>query len=129
MFSIDFSKSHTSTTYGMKMNGELIQITRNAYWKKDFLEASLATYAKYLKHGEVIYLEDYLNFKNSPGWLMNKLVPQKIKTRTWPGWFCNYAGYRNLGGARIEVYQYNYKFSNGRVELIDSLLLYRTLSN
>ena len=127
MFSIDFSKDYTATVTGMKVDGELRHISNNAYWKKDFLEASLSSYAKYLKHGNVVYLEDYLKLKKVPGFVLNNLVTSKEEAANLPAWLSEFSGQKAV--AKIEVFQYYLRFANGNVKVMDSLLLYKTYMN
>ena len=120
MFTVDFTKTNKAFTYAMKINGEMIHTTDNLYWKKDFLESSLNTYAGYIKNRQTVYMESYLKLKKAGNRAFKNLLPQKELAAQWPLWFINFAHYSYSIPAKVEIMQYNYVFKDGQAILTDS---------
>ena len=116
--------------YAVKANGKLIKITTQPYWKKDFLEASLASYCKYKKRGNALFLDDYLsshthNIYNS-GFFLKRLTPEKKDADRWPLWFIHFAGYKTKPGVAVELIEYNFIYKSDDAFLNDSATIYKT---
>ena len=131
MYSVDFSKTNTATTYAMKINGEPVKITHQPYWKKDFLETALYGYCKYIMHERTVFLDGYISMKFSNeqirNILLNNLTPGKTTTSSWPRWYGHFAGYAVPANAAVELWQYNFRYENGQAELTDSISIYKTI--
>jgi len=130
MYTIDFTRDNTATTYAMKINGSNISITDRLYWKKDFLETSLYGYCKYISRGNTVFLEDYLRqrFSNTVvrSILLNRLTADKTTALDWPHWYGRFAGHDIPPKASIELWQYNFKYEAGKALLKDSISIYKT---
>ncbi len=131
MFTFDFTKTKTSVTYSVKLNGEIIQITHQPYWKKNFLETSLYGYCKYISSGRTVFLDGYIKQKfrdeKIRDLLLNNLTPGKEASMDWPSWYCKFAGYSVPSKSNIELIQYNFSFENERAAITDSISLYKTI--
>lgn len=131
MYTIDFTKNYTAITYAMKINGEMIKITHRPYWKKDFLETSLSSYSKYISHNRSVFLDDYIHQKftkeQTRKFLLERLTPDNSASNQWPYWYAHFAGYPIPENALIEIWQYHFRFDNGRTILVDSLSIYNTI--
>ena len=97
MYAIDFNKANTASTYALKINAIPVTITKNLYWKKDFLETSLNAYCTYIKHGNKLFLDEYIKYRfqneRLQTFLINKLTPDKIDTAKWLYWYADAAGH------------------------------------
>ena len=131
MYAIDFTKNNTASTYAMKLNGSRINITHHLYWKKDFLETTLLGYCKYIRHGQKIFMDDYIEqkFKNESirNKLFNCLTPDKVAVMNWPRWYGWFAGYTVPPKATVELMEYQFRFENDRASLTDSISIYKTI--
>jgi hypothetical protein len=114
------------STYMMWVNGTPVKISARLYWKKDFLESSLATYTKYIIGGQKVYLDHYIGNATTAkrAWLLNSLTPSEHLAKEWPLWFARFAGYSFQGPASIDIFQYNYIFKNNKAILTDSARVY-----
>ncbi len=130
MFTIDFNKSYLASTYAVKINGKPVKITRQLYWKKDFLEASLMNYSKYLQNNNTVYMERYLRYKihnkKTLDFLLGRLCPDKTAMKSWLYWYAGFAGYSVVPGATIELLQYNFNYHSDTAVLKDSVSIYKT---
>lgn len=130
MYTIDFTKSNKAVTYTMKINGNIVKITNQPYWKKDFLETSLAGYCNYILHDRTVFLDNYINqkFRNEQARniLLNRLTPGKTAAINWPRWYARFAGYTIPENAAIELWQYDLSYEKGNAVLTDSLSIYKT---
>ncbi len=130
MFSIDFNKNYTASTYAAKLNEERVKITNQLYWKKDFLEATITNYAKYIQHNRAVFLDDYLNYKitnnSTRSFFSERLIPERNVAMKWPYWYCNFAGYTAPKNSNIELIQYTFLFSEGKAVITDSTSIYKT---
>ena len=131
MYSVDFSKKNTATTYAMKVNGKLIKITHQPYWKKDLLETSLYGYCKYITHDRTVFLNDYIDrkFSNTQtrNILLKGLTAGKASHISWPHWYARSAGYEFPAGSLIELCQYDFSYVAGEALLTDSISIYKTI--
>ena len=131
MYSVDFTGNNTATTYSMKVNGGIIKITHQPYWKKDFLETSLNGYCKYMLHNKKVFLDDYLNSKFSyeptRNILLRNLTPSKTTVAYWPRWYIAFAGYPITSNATMELWQYNFKYEGEEALITDSISIYKTI--
>ena len=124
MFTVDFTKTNNAFTYAVKINEQLIPITDNLYWKKDFLESSLNTYVEYIDNGHALYLENYLKSRNANNNVFRNLLPQKELATQWPLWFARFAHYSYSMPAKVEILRYTYLFKDGKAILTDSVSTY-----
>ncbi len=131
MYSIDFNKASKTSTYAAKINGRLVRITPNLYWKKDFLETSLNGYCRYIQHDNKTFLEDYIHYKFSDvgmrNFLLNQLTPGKAAASNWPAWYVDFAGYKPPPNATLELMRYEFSFDQQQPKLTDSISLYKTI--
>lgn len=131
MYTIDFSGTTGSTTYGMKINGTLVKITGQPYWKKDFLETSMNGFCRFVKNGNKVFMEDYINHKFSGGqtkrYLLNTLVPPRSATGEWPSWYGQFAGYEVPRNAVIEILEYQFALKDDKLTLKDSTVIYKSV--
>jgi len=131
MYAIDFNKTNAATTYALKINNRPVRITRNLYWKKDFLETSLNGYCRYLKHDRNVFLDDYLHYRFADEKLrqnlLDHLTPAKAVARDWPAWYARAAGYDMPPAATIEFMQYDFVMQNEQALLKDSSSIYKTV--
>ena len=131
MYTIDFTKTNTTSTYAVKINNNPVKITNHLYWKKDFLETSLNAYCRYIKQDHKVFLDDYIayKFKNKTvsDFLLNRLVPDKSTTLQWSAWYAHSAGYEVPPGAAIEFMQYDFLLENNNALLKDSLSIHKTI--
>lgn len=129
MYAIDFYHAPVATTYGMKINGRLVRFTNNFYWKKDLLETSLNAYCRYLKHGNKVFLHDYISAKFSgkqQEFLFRQLTPSRESANKWPYWFANSAGYSLKEADEIAFLQYDFTLDNGRAVCNDSSVIFKS---
>ena len=130
MYSIDFTKSNTATTYAMKVNGALVKISHNLYWKKDFLETSLYGYCRYVKNDRRVFLAGFLDQRYNGklhNILMQGLTPDKTQAMKWPQWYMQFAGYEIPAHATIELMQYDFHYETARSVITDSISIYKTI--
>ena len=127
MYAVDFTKQHTTSTYAFKLNGKLVKITQNPYWKKDFLEASLLSFAKYKLSNDKVYMQQYLQVvipnKERREVVSGRLSPSKFAVAHWPAWFIRFAGYSVNDTDSIQLMQYDFAFEGNRVILKDSSII------
>ena len=129
MYAIDFYHSSVATTYGMKINGQLVAFTKNLYWKKDLLETSLNAFCRYLEHDNKVFMDDYIasKFKGSKqAFLLRQLTPSRESANNWPYWFANAAGYDLKPGDGIEFVEYRFNMADGRALCTDSSVIFKT---
>ena len=113
------------STYGLKLNGEKINTTAFLYWKKDFIESALSTFAKYIHDDGRVYLEQYLaGNKWLPTNLQQALLPSKTAATTFLPWLIKYAGYKSTDVSKIELIQYRFVLNNGNATVKDSTLVF-----
>ena len=117
--------AHIAKTYALKLNSEKITTTDFSYWKKDFIESSLNSFARYTTHDNKVYLQEYFS-SNSwvPAHLQKMTLPREDAAIKWLPWLATYAGYKPGKDSKIELYQYKFVFKNGQAVLTDSLLLF-----
>lgn len=131
MYAIDFTNTMASSTYAMKLNGELIKITDNRYWKKDLLETSLYAYARYMLHNRKVFMDDYINYRfhneQVRDILLKGLTPDTEAAVNWPRWYIRFSGYKIPANASLELMQYNFNYDTGRAVLKDSVSIYNTI--
>jgi hypothetical protein len=130
MFTIDFTKNYTASAYQVKINNVPVSITRNLYWKKDFLEASLRNYAKYKNNNDAVFMDHYLN-QSVPGitkreFLLKRLCPDKNAAVQWLQWYVSFAGYTIPANSTIELLKYDFIFRNNEAVIQDSITIYKT---
>lgn len=127
MYAVDFTKQYAASTYAFKLNGKLVNITQNPYWKKDFLEASLLSFAKYKQNNDEVYMQQYLQTvvpnKEKREFLSSKLSPSKFAVASWPAWFIRFAGYSVNDSDSIQLLQYDFTFQGNNVILKDSSII------
>lgn len=130
MYAIDFTKNNTASTYAMKINGSRINITDHLYWKKDFLETTLYGYCKYIRHGQKVFMDDYINQKFNreevKNILLKRLTPGNISAMNWTQWYAGFAGYKIPQKATIELMEYQFIFDKGKALITDSISIYTT---
>jgi hypothetical protein len=130
MFTIDFTKTSKSVTYAVKLNGQLVKITHQPYWKKDFLETSLYGYCKYISSGRTVFLDGYIKQKFGDekirDLLLKNLTAGKEAAMDWPSWYCKFAGYSVPSKSNIELMQYHFSFENNQATITDSISIYKT---
>ncbi|MEO7524709.1 MAG: hypothetical protein ABIT58_11475 [Ferruginibacter sp.] len=132
MFAIDFNTKNTTSAYSVKVDGVNVPITHHMYWKKDFLESSLASFCNYKKNGNLFYMDNYLkqhvftpiNRAN----FSQRLIANKTMLDRWPSWYLNFAGCQTPAGATIELFQYNLIIENNKCIIRDSFSIYKTTS-
>ena len=130
MFSIDFTKDYTATTYAVRINGDPVKITDRLYWKKDFLEESITNYCKYLQYQRNVFLDDYLHTKiadsSTRSFFLQRLTPERKAAKKWPYWYCSFAGYAVPQNATIALMKYTFSFSEGKALITNSASIYQT---
>ncbi len=135
MFAVPNAYSgNIASTYVLKADDQLIKITFHPYWKKDFLESSLATYAQYLKNNKETYLHQYLQEKFSNSEirfkLQQKLTADSATIDRFPLWYFQFASQSkpfNKRTIKIAVWQYDYDFTHNVPQPKDSILLQEKL--
>lgn len=131
MYAVDFQHSNKASTYAMKLNGNLVKITRHLYWKKDFLETSLHAYAQYLQKDRRVFLDDYLTYKfkndHVRSVLSNGLTPNREDAIQWPSWFIKTAGYDPIHGSILEILRYDFLLDHQKAILYDSARIYKSI--
>ena len=131
MFSVDFTKEYSATTYLVKIDGAPVHITHNLYWKKDFLEESLCNFSRYKENNDLLYMDDYLNVRVSDlrkrSFLSKRLIPGKADVAAWLPWYIRFAGYGVAPGASIEVWKFKFLFENNKAIAKDSSCIYKTI--
>jgi len=131
MYSVDFYRNNSGETYALKLNNQLLHITRNWYWKKDFLETSLRGFAHYIEDSNRVFMDHYLDYKfPNPaihGYLREKLTPGIIKRNDWVKWYASFAGNDKISGDTIVLIKYAYQISNSGFQLTDSSIIWKTI--
>ena len=132
MFTIDFTKNYTASAYLVKVNNIPVAITKNLYWKKDFLEESLGNYCKYKTNNDAVFMDGYLN-QTIPGkakreFLLKRLCPDKAAAAKWLQWYIFFAGYRIPANSTIELLKYDFIFKNNEAIIQHSASIYKTSS-
>ncbi len=127
MYSVDFTKQYSASAYAFKLNGNLVKITKNLYWKKDFMEASLLSFARYKLNNDEEYMQRYLQAaipnKVRRNFLLSRLSPSKQAAAAWPSWFIQFAGYNVNDSDSIQLIQYDFIFLGNKVMLKDSSII------
>ena len=114
-----------AATYAFKVNDTLVNISSYPYWKKDFLESSIATYSTYIQNGNRVSLEDYFNSgKSLPAGFTSRLLPSPDEARKWLVWLASFTGRQPGSHAGFSLYRFHFDFSSGAAVLKDSILLY-----
>ena len=118
-------ESDYSKGYALRLNDAAIQYAAFPYWKKDFIESSLYTYAKYINQDKRVYLQQYFDAtgKVPEGW-QQKLVPSQKQAAQFLPWLIHFTGTKMDKNAKIELYEYQFAFQNGNVVIKDSLLFF-----
>jgi hypothetical protein len=131
MYTVDFTKNKTATTYAMKINGNMVKITHQPYWKKDFLETSLNVYSKYIRYHRKVFLDDYIPYKfhneQTRKILLHGLTPDKTTAMSWPAWYVHFAGYNLPANSTIELTQYNFLLDKEQAVLKDSISIFKEI--
>lgn len=132
MYTIDFTQKNIASTYAMKIDGSRIEITKEPYWKKDFLETSLYGFGKYIEHDTTVFMNDYLKYRFSNeklrNILMRGLTPGKNAMLSWPAWYCRFTGHKIPAGATVEIVKYNFSYENKKATLTDSIIVYKNIT-
>lgn len=132
MYTIDFNRSYVAHTYVVKTNKVRVNISHLPYWKKDFMEASLNSYSKYIKHDNKVFLDDYLFNKFPRAYVHNSfvinLIPVKSKAILWPAWYARFGGYNITKGDTIEIWEYDFNYVKGQMIPIDSVSIYKIIA-
>lgn len=128
MFAMAPDTTSLTATYAIRLNGRLVPITNNLYWKKDFLETSLHAYGKYKEQQEAVYLEQYINSTfeddHKRNFLLSSLTPDKTAADQWPVWFCEFAGKDVPPKSKLELVKYRLLFDKEKVSTFDSTIIY-----
>ena len=130
MFTQSFADKSNVVMYAAKVNGQVIPITNKPYWKKDFLESALASYATYIKKNKKTFMQQYLHDKFiNTRWhqiLSNKFIADSSAMAQFPIWYFKFAsGKKTLenDSVKISVWQYQFSFAQYSPVLKDSFLL------
>ena len=127
MYSKSKAQDYLSTTYAVKLNGNIIKITDDFYLKKDFSENSLLSFSKWIKSGGKDLMTELLekkiidSLKRNP--FLQNLTPPKSTLQTWPVWFVKFHNLQIKIGDDIEIWEYRYDLLNQNFILKDSLLI------
>jgi len=130
MFSQPSANKSNVVFYAAKFNGQLIPITNKPYWKKDFLESSLASFANYIKNSNKTFMQFYLHNKfGNIKWypmLYNKLVADSSAMLQFPLWYFKFASDKKVfvnQSVMISIWQYHYDFTAPYPLIKDSILV------
>lgn len=112
------------STYAVRLNDSLVKTTSFFYWKKDFIESSLASYARYEESNRQVYLQQYFQHSGIlPEKLQKNMLPEEKEAIRFLPWLLNYAGCNTGNDTKISLYRYNFTFTDSKVLLQDSLLI------
>lgn len=127
MYAVDLNTKYVASTYAFKLNRNLVKITQNPYWKKDFLEASLLSFAKYKQNNDEVYMQQYLQAvipnKETREVLSNRLSPSKSDVAHWPAWYIRFAGYSVNDPDSIQLLKYDFIIKDNKFILKDSNII------
>lgn len=127
MFSNNTATDFSTTTYAVKLNGNIIRITDDFYVKKDFSENSLQIFSKWVKAGGKDLMTGLLerrvidSLKRKT--FLKNLTPPKGTLQTWPVWFVNFHHLQTREGDNIEIWEYRFDLIQNNFILRDSSLI------
>lgn len=127
MYSDNRVTDFSTTTYAVKLNSKLVQITNDPYLKKDFSENSLQIFSKWIKADGKDFMTELLERKIIDSVkrisYVNKLTPPKTTIQTWPVWFLSFHNIKTRVGDNIEIWQYRFDLIDNHFILKDSSLI------
>lgn len=127
MFSDVKTQDFSTTTYALKLNGDVVKITDDSYLKKDFSENSLQIFSKWIKANSKDLMTDLLEreIKDSARriFFLKNLTPPKNTIQTWPAWFVKFHHLQTRLGDNIEIWEYRFDLINNNFILKDSSLI------
>ena len=127
MFSNNATTDFSTSTYAIKLNGNLVKITDDPYLKKDFSENSLQVFSKWIKaDGKDLMtglLEKRIADSTKRAFFLSKLTPPKQTVETWPIWFLKFHQIKIKTSDNIEIWEYNFNFQKNQFVLKDSSLI------
>ncbi|MBS1741596.1 MAG: hypothetical protein JST81_01065 [Bacteroidetes bacterium] len=130
MFAIDFTGNYSAKAYLLKIDGTPVVTTSYLYWKKDFLEETLANYARYKKDNDNVYMSYYLENTFHDGklrqLLTEKLTPEKAAMASWLKWYAGFTGATFHSKSILEVYEYSLECSSNQMIIKDSSVVFKT---
>ena len=127
MFSTNSKQDFSTSTYAVKINGNIVKITNDPYLKKDFSENSLQIFSKWIKADRKNFMSELLKRKiadtTKRNLLFKKLIPPNQTLETWPIWFLNFHNHKINTGDKIEIWEYRFKLEKDNFLLQDSSLI------
>ena len=109
--------------YVVKVNGNIVPITHQFYWKKDMLEQAATHYALYKTKGNMVYLSEYIDQKEWPvsikQTLKNKLTPGEIDFQQWAGWYLTKTCYPVKVGDTVSICRLEVEMRDDKISFME----------
>ena len=127
MFSVHTKKDLSTSTYALKLNGNIVKITDDSYLKKDFSEGSLQQFSKWIKADKKDLMTNLLERRIADAvtrkrYLKHLTAPANT-INTWPVWFAKFHDLPVRVGDGLEIWEYSFKHENNMFVLTDSVLV------
>jgi hypothetical protein len=117
--------------YVVEWNDWPVLFTHYPYWKKDQLEQAPVHYARYVEHGEKVYMDAYLLQKKWPlsvkQFLNKRLTPGKIDFETWSAWYLNLIDIPCSKNDQVRLLKLSVRFKDGYPIYQDTTVICSTI--
>ncbi|MFC4261443.1 hypothetical protein ACFOWM_01010 [Ferruginibacter yonginensis] len=131
MFTQQLNQNYVVTTYMMKVNQKPILISNDWYSKKDFSEAALTSFSKWIRNNKQDYMYQFVQQKTNDSattaTYKNKLFVDAQAAETWPQWFAVYHHFKLQKNDTILIWQYNLRMDVSPVAIMDTAIIYKKI--
>ena len=129
MFAFVNTKPNKTTTIAIKLDNKLVPYSNYWWWKKDFLENSIAFYSRYVLNAKQVALKDYIKQKPFSNYqkefLYKRLMPDSVLSKSFPDWLLHYTNQYKTDNSILEFVKYDFNFSDSKLLLTDSTSLFK----